>query len=148
MDYGLTEQTDIGVLSMRPIGDARRTDVPNPDQRTIRKPDTGLAGLQFQIDMIINEKFTDSKAAAKLFLFYLEANVVRAKFGQGRIGVRFDKFQGGSFDIIPSNVLGCKIIHVEVDDQLSWGGYIPMSAIIEVVGNNAALRAALAAFIG
>jgi len=133
---------------MRPVGDARRTDVPNPDQRTIRKPDTGLAGLQLQIDMIINEKLTNSKAAAKLFLFYLDANVVRAKFGQGRIGVRFDKFQGGSFDIIPTNVLGCKIVNVQADDQLSWGGFIPISVIIEIVGNNTALRAALAAFIG
>lgn len=133
---------------MRPIGDARRTDVPNPDERTIRKPDTGVAGMQFQIDMIINEKVTNSKAAAKLFLFYLDRNIVRGKFGQGRIGIRFDKFQSGSFDVIPDNLQGCKIIQVQVDDQLSWGGFIPVSVIIEFVGNPTTLRNALAAFIG
>jgi len=148
LDYGITEQTDVGIISLRPIGDLRRTDVPNPDQRTIRKPDTGVAGFQFQMDMIVNEKITNSKSPAKLFVMYLEANVVRGIFGQGRIGVRFDKFQSGSFDVTPNNIQGCKIVHVEVDDQLSWGGYLPMSAIIEVVGNPTTVIAALKSFIG
>lgn len=133
---------------MRPVGDARRTDVPNPLNRTLRKPDTGIVSMQFQIDMIVNEKIADSKSIAKLFVMYLEANVVRAKFGQGRIGVRFDKFQNGSFDVTPTNVQGCKIIHVEVDDQLSWGGFIPISVIIEFVGNSATIVAAMKSLIG
>jgi len=97
---------------------------------------------------MINEKTNNTKVPAKLFVFYLEPNVIRPTFGQGRIGVRLDKFQAGSFDVVPTTVQGCKVIHVEVDDQLTWGGFIPVSIIVEFVGNPATVIAAMKSFIG
>ncbi len=148
MDYGVNEQSDIGVISFRPVGDNRRTDVPNPSQRSSSKPDTGIAGTVYQLDMIVNEKLSDSKAYAKLFKYYLEDNVVRGIFSKGRIGLRNDKFQGGSFDIIPTNTTGFKILHVEAEDDVLWGGFIPISIQLEFGGNPATLIANLDTYIG
>jgi len=76
-DYGVNEITDAGIISWRPSGDKRRTDISNPDQEVFRKPDTGNANMSYDLDFIINEKSADSVAVAKLFKFYLQRNEVR-----------------------------------------------------------------------
>jgi len=146
MDYGIDESTDIGIISFKPIGDKRRTDVGNPFQSSSTKPDTGIAVTQYQLDMIVSEKLADSSAVAKFFKFYFDENSIRGLF-RGRIGIRLDKFQGGSFDIIPNSVAGFKIIHVEAQDDLVWGGFIPVSITLEFIGNPIGLVIALTNYI-
>lgn len=135
MNIGLDDVNNalIGLISYRPVFDARRTDVPNPDEQSSSVPDTGVIPTQFELDFIVNEKITTNKDLAKLSKFSLQAKTVRGIFSKGRFGIRYD--DKSYLNVIPTNVLGLKLLHFDFIDDLVWGGLVHCKATFAVGGN-------------
>lgn len=140
---GIDNDFDAGLLSYKPVFDARRTDVGNPDETVPSTPDTGITPPIFELTFMIDERVIDSKMMARLAIFMLEekSNTV---FDKGNIGIRYDA--KSEFNITPAgtpNFSGGKIIHFEFDDDMQWGGTVFCKMLILFNGNPTTLLAAL-----
>jgi len=147
MNIGLDDVNNVktGLIAYRPVFDARRTDVPNPDEQSSSVPDTGVIPTQFELDFLVNEKITVNNDLAKLSKFSLEAKVIRGIFSKGRFGIRYDV--KNYLNVIPTNTLGLKLLHFDFLDDLIWGGLVHCKATFAVGGNPQAIITAIDAFL-
>lgn len=147
MNIGLDDNTNqkIGLLSYRPVFDARRTDVPNPDQESTSVPDTGLIPTGFELDIIVNEKVDDNIDLAKLSKFSLQPKTIRDFYSKGRFGIRYDA--KSYLNVTPTNVLGLKLIHFDFIDDFVWGGLDHVKLTFSQGGNPAAIITQIDAFL-
>ncbi len=125
----------VGLISYHPVNDARRTDVPEPDQQGSSVPDTGNVPLIFELDFIVNEKILDSKDLAKIQKWMLQPKIVRtgtAPFPKGRFGIRYDAKSWMS--VIPDNEAGLKLLHFDFHDDLLWGGLVHCKVTLQRAG--------------
>lgn len=143
MSIGVDEDFDAGLLSYKPVFDARRTDVGNPDETVPSTPDTGITPPIFELTFMVDERLVDSKMMVRLAIFMLEekTNLI---YDKGRMGIRYDA--KSEFNITPAGTpdfSGGKIIHFEFDDDMQWGGTVFCKLLILFNGNPTALLAAL-----
>lgn len=156
MTDGLSDEAgkEIGLTGFHIVNDARKTDVPNPDQYTAKAPDTGMIPLLYELDFIVNEKVSLSKAIAKLQLWSLEDKIVRtpvspettAPYPEGRTGIIYKNKTW--MNIVPTATVGGKLVHFDWDDSMYFGGMVTCKAFIQYVGKPTAMIAALNTFIG
>lgn len=132
MNYGLTDNDDIGVIIFNWDLPDRRADVAAPDQRTLSKPDTGMASIQLKIGIKVNETVADNKKVGILTKWGIEKKAVRNIYSRGRFGIRNDKKPWMNFQ--PTDTAGWKIVDVNVDDVIEFGGLIDMMVTLEFAG--------------
>jgi len=143
MTIGVNGAFDAGLLDYKPVFDARRTDVSNPDEQTPSSPDTGNTSPIFELTFMVDERVADSKMLARISKFMLQEKA-NAIFKEGRMGIRYDV--KSEFNITPAGTpdfSGGKLIHFEFDDDMAWGGTVFCKALILFNGNPTALIAAL-----
>ncbi len=139
-DYGVNEDTEIGVTGFH-IGEPQRaTDVPAiaetaANERASSHPDTGIISVEFQIDFLVNEKISGfPKNIAKLLKWSVRAQTVRGDMKRGRFCLRNDKM-GALPTIIADNDAGIKFKNLTIDDQIEWSDHQTGTIFLEYVGD-------------
>jgi hypothetical protein len=135
-DYGVNEQSTIGITAFKVGVPQRRTDVPNVGVRSTSKPPTSLVAVPIQFDFYVNEKLADQpKPIAKLLKFSLENQDVRGTF-KGRFGLRNDSLS--SFpEIVPTATEGIVFANLEFDDEITWSQGQTGTVFLEYIGTYA-----------
>ena len=138
MTVGVDADFDAGLIDYAPLVDARRTDVGSPDNKLPSSPDTGNVPPQFRLEFFIDERINDSVMIARLMKFAIDSKETD-DFQKGRFFIRYDA--KSYMNITPlgtGNAWGGKLMHLDVDDDIRWGGLIHCSATILLTGNPAA----------
>ena len=146
-DYGINENSEIGVVGFSLGIPQRRTDVPNVGQRSTSKPATSLVAVPITIEFVVNEKVQDNpKPLAKLMKFSLEDQTVRGTYSQGRFGLRADDINSLP-TIDPVNDAGIKFVDFNFTDELEWSDHQTGQIQLEFVGAYTAFVTLLTAII-
>lgn len=141
MDYGMKDTSSLGIVSFPWDIPSRHTDVPAPANKALTNPDTGLAPLTLKIGIVINEKSVGNRQVGLLSLWALQDKEVRNVFSKGRFGIRNNKKPWMNFQ--PTNTAGWKLVDVNFDDDLIYGGKIDALLTLEFGGASAELAAAI-----
>ena len=141
LEYGMKDTSSIGIISWEWDIPSRHTDVPAPANKALTNPDTGLAPLTLKIGIKVNEKVTGNRQVGILSLWGLQDKEVRNVFSKGRFGIRNDKKPWMNY--IPVNEAGWKLVDVNIDDVLQWGGMIDALLTLEFGGQAKLLAAAI-----
>ena len=131
-DYGITDQDSLGVVNFNFVSQARRTDIPAPQNLATLVPDTGITAPVLKIGFKVNEKISDNRKAAILSVWSLEPKTVRGVFPYGRFGIRNNAKPW--FNLQPTIDAGWKIIEVDFDDILQYGGNIDVMVTLQFGG--------------
>jgi len=138
-DYGVNEQSEIGVTGFSVGTPQRRTDVPNVGQRSTTKPATSLVGIPITIDFVLNEKLQAfPKPLAKLLKWSIEAQDIRGTFSNGRFCLRNDDLD--SFPtIIAEDIAGIRFVDYTENDEIAWSDHQTGTISLEYVGTYTSL---------
>lgn len=139
MDYGMKDTSDIGVITYTWHIPSRHTDVPAPADKALTNPDTGLAPLTLTIGIKFNEKNQNNRQIGLLTLWSLQDKEVRGAFSKARFGIRNNKKKW--MDFKPTNTAGWKLVDVDFDDVLEYGGMIDAKITLEFAGASSELAA-------
>ena len=143
LEIGIDDSFEAGLISYKPVADARRTDVGNPDQVGGHSPDTGNTPILFELDFIVNEKTANSKIMAKMMRWMLEDKDNDNFFG--KTGIRYDAKSW--MNVEPTSIAGGKIIHFDFLDNITWGGLVNCRALVLSHGNPSAMKNNIQAFL-
>jgi hypothetical protein len=133
-DYGINEDSVIGVVGFNVGVPQRPTDVPNVGERSTAHPATSLVSIPITIDIVINEKTQDNpKPIAKLLRWSIEDQTVRGTFSEGRFCLRNDKMAAFP-NIIAVISGGIKFIDFNFTDEIEWSNHQTGQIKLEYVG--------------
>lgn len=147
-DYGVNEDSEIGVVGFQMGVPQRNTDVPNVGQRSTSKPATSIVSLPISIDFVVNEKQqSNPKPIAKLTKWSLEDQTVRGIYSRGRFELRNDKMT--SLPVLVAGVnIGIKFVDLIINDQIEWSDHQTGTIKIEFVGTYTTFISQLTSLIG
>ena len=129
-----------GLVSFTPILSRTPTENPAPFLETARKPDTGFAGNRYTFQIFFDESDGNRAGAIeKLRDFEVQANFIKGKFKEGRIGVRND--YRPEFNLTPDNTAGYKLVSFEITQELLHHTLIRGTIILEFSGDPSRLGA-------
>lgn len=145
MEIGLPDTALLGIVSYSWDIPARRTDVPAPQNQATAVPDTGLQPPTLTIGVKFNEQFQDRYEIGILTLWALQDKTVRTNYPNGRFGIRNNKKPWMNFQ--PTAQAGWKIVDVNVDDVLEWGGMVDAVITLHFGGQTSLLATAIQALL-
>lgn len=132
--YGIAESNTLGIIHFHWEIPNRRVDVPNPDTRSLAKPDTGIAPILLVLDIVFNQKTTDVIEIKRLAKFALGNQTVRNLYKHGRFGVFCD--EETTMNLNPTATSGFKIQAFSFDDMIAaGGGYATGKLVLEFSGD-------------
>jgi hypothetical protein len=147
-DYGINEDSEIGVVGFNFGAPQRPTDVPNVGERSSSHPSTSIVSVPINIDFVVNEKISAfPKSIAKFLKWSLEDQTVRGTYTHGRFALRNDKM-GSLPTLLPTADVGIKFIDFNVTDEIEWSDHQTGTIKLELVGDYTALIALLTTIIG
>ena len=122
---------------------------PAPFAENTPRPDTGFDGTRLEINLEFYEReriignsgtppSTDAdtnnmaKGIELLRNWFREDNSIRGRFRHGRIGIRND--YRPEFNLIPDNYGGYKLVHFEINHDLTVAYHVPATVILQYAG--------------
>lgn len=133
-DYGVNEDSEIGVTEFKIGTPQRPTDVPNVGQRSTSKPATSLMMIPITIGFVLNEKFqSNPKPLAKLLKWSIDFQTVRGTFTKGRFCLRNDKLSSLP-EIIAEDAAGIVFLDLVIDDEIQWSDHQTGTIYLAYVG--------------
>ena len=145
MDYGMTDQSVLGVVTYDWKFPSRRTDVPAPANKGITNPDVGLTAPTLTVGILVSEKLgpPGNRQVGLLSLWALQDKEIRGVFSKARLGIRNNKKPWCNF--VPTNTAGWKIVDSSFGDDIIYGGKHDITLTFEFGGDSTQLAAQIQA---
>ncbi len=134
---GVTPDNRTEVISFTPVMTRTPAEVPAPFLDEARKPDTGFAGNRYTLQLFFDESLGTAASIEKLRDWFINSNSIKAKFKNGRFGIRND--YRPEFDLVPNNDAGYKLVHFEIMQDLAIPTLFRGTVILEFSGDPARL---------
>jgi hypothetical protein len=148
MDYGIKDTSMIAIDVYEWDEPSRQTDVPNPSNQSLSKPNTGMANITLTIGIKFNENNISGQNnyLGTLALWGLLPKTVKTLFPYGRFGVRCNDKPWMNYQ--PDTTAGWQISDVNTNPQIQYGGRVDVTVTLIFGGSVPSLIAAIETLLG
>lgn len=148
MDYGIENISMIAVDVYEWDLPSRQTDVPNPANQSLSKPNTGMANITLTVGIKFNENNIEGQNNYLGLLSYwaLLPKTVKAIFPYGRFGVRCDDKPWMNYQ--PDVNAGWQISDVNTNPNIQYGGRVDVTVTLIFGGSVTQLQTVIKNLLG